>query len=100
MIPHNPRYTAWLFYAIKYNLNKITSAARGSVIKFITKGNLEDFEFYAPIDLDSFELIDTFTKINETVDIYTQENYKLSILRDTLLPKLMSGEIDVSEVEI
>ncbi|WP_418886754.1 restriction endonuclease subunit S, partial [Filifactor alocis] len=45
LIPHNPRFSAWLFYAVKYNLNKITVAARGSVIKFITKGNLEDFSF-------------------------------------------------------
>lgn len=28
------------------------------------------------------------------------ENKKLSALRDTLLPRLMSGEIDVSNVEI
>ena len=28
------------------------------------------------------------------------ENKKLATLRDELLPKLMSGEIDVSEVEI
>lgn len=28
------------------------------------------------------------------------ENIHLAQLRDTLLPKLMSGEIDVSEVEI
>ena len=30
----------------------------------------------------------------------TIENYRLAALRDTLLPKLMSGEIDVSEVKI
>lgn len=30
----------------------------------------------------------------------TRENEKLIQLRDTLLPKLMSGEIDVSEVDI
>ena len=28
------------------------------------------------------------------------ENIKLTSLRDTLLPKLMSGEIDVSEIDI
>ena len=28
------------------------------------------------------------------------ENKRLSILRDTLLPKLMSGEIDVSAVQL
>lgn len=100
LIPHNSRFTAWLYYAIKYNLNIITSAARGSVIKFITKGNLEDFSFYAPDNLSECDIIDTFTKINETIDMHTQENYKLSILRDTLLPKLMSGEIDVSAVQL
>ena len=100
LIPRNSRFTAWLYYAIKYNLNIITSAARGSVIKFITKGNLEDFSFYAPNSLSECDIIDTFTKINETIDMHTQENYKLSTLRDTLLPKLMSGEIDVSEVEV
>ena len=29
-----------------------------------------------------------------------KENARLSQLRDTLLPKLMSGEIDVSELEL
>lgn len=100
LIPHCFRYTAWLYYAIKYNLNTITSAARGSVIKFITKGNLENFMFYAPIDLNDYEIIDTFTKINLTIDARTQENHRLATLRDALLPKLMSGEIDVSKVEI
>ncbi len=29
-----------------------------------------------------------------------KENDKLAILRDTLLPKLMSGELDVSDLDI
>ena len=56
LIPYNPQLTSWLYYAVKYNLAKITSAARGSVIKFITKGNLEDFSFYAPSSLEKLEL--------------------------------------------
>ena len=31
---------------------------------------------------------------------YKQESEKLSNLRDTLLPRLMSGEIDVSKIEV
>ena len=100
LIPYNQRYTAWLYYAIKYNLNKITSAARGSVIKFITKGNLEDFSFYAPSNLEKCDIIDTFTQFNDTIDALIQENYRLTSIRDALLPKLMRGEIDVSEVEV
>lgn len=50
---------------------------------------------------------DTLSKFNELVIPMTdavvsnqKENAQLSQLRDTLLPKLMSGEIDVSELEL
>lgn len=50
---------------------------------------------------------DTLSKFNELVIPTTdavvsnqKENTRLSQLRDTLLPKLMSGEIDVSELEL
>ncbi len=100
LIPYVERFTSWLYYAVKYNLTSITSAARGSVIKFITKGNLENFAFAAPEDLDHLGIIDTFASINRAIDGLIQENYRLSALRDTLLPKLMSGEIDVSDIQI
>lgn len=100
LIPYNPQLTSWLYYAVKYNLTKITSAARGSVIKFITKGNLENFSFYAPSSLEKLGIIDTFESINQTIDCNIQENYRLMHLRDILLPKLMSGEIDVSNLQV
>ena len=100
LIPHNPRLSAWLFYAVKYNLNKITAAARGSVIRFITKGTLEDFSFYAPLNLDDFDVIDQFTAINNIIASNREESACLSDLRGTLLPKIMSGELDVSNIDI
>ncbi len=62
-------------------------------------------------DIDKFKIIlpdaETLRKYNAVaVPIYKQivenklESRRLAQLRDTLLPKLMSGEIDVSEVEI
>ena len=100
LIPHNPQYTAWLFYAVKYHLNDITSAARGSVIKFITKGNLADFRFPAPSNLDKTEVIERFSCIKRIVASNQQESRRLAELRNTLLPKLMSGELKVNEIEI
>ena len=100
LIPYNPRYTSWLYYAVKYNLAEITSAARGSVIRFITKGNLENFSFLAPRELDKCEIIDTFSTINHAIEQRVQENYRLQALRDYLLPRLMSGEINVSSIKI
>lgn len=100
LIPYVERYTDWLYYAVKYNLESITSAARGSVIKFITKGNLENFAFAAPENLEKCEIIDIFSSINRIIDALTQENYRLAEIRDSLLPKLMAGEIDVSAVQL
>lgn len=100
LIPYEPKYTAWLFYAVQYHLSSITSAARGSVIKFITKGNLEDFEFVAPKVPLSLPVIYTFDTINRKIAANREENLRLGTLRDTFLPKLMSGEIDVSDIDI
>lgn len=100
LIPYNSKYTSWLYYVVKYNLSEITSAARGSVIKFITKGNLEEFTFFAPKNLQNFDLVDTFGVINNIISTNIQENYKLCNIRDTLLPKLMSGELDVPDIDI
>ncbi len=100
LIPSTPRYASWLYYVVKHNLNLITQSARGSVIKFITKGNLEDFEFAAPKNLADCEIIDVFSSVNNAIFKNRQENYRLAELRDTLLPKLMSGEIDIEKVKV
>ena len=82
-----------MYYAVKYHLNSITSAARGSVIKFITKGNLADFTFPAPIQLEDANVINQFALIRKTIALNEDESRRLAELRDSLLPKLMSGEI-------
>ena len=46
------------------------------------------------------EFNETVTPIFNKISQNQQENTRLSQLRDTLLPKLMSGEIDVSKVNI
>ena len=95
LIPTDSRFLGWLFYLVKYNLDRITSGARGSVIKFITKGNLEDFVFVAPKELEKCDIIDKFNSINAMIEQNKNENARLVQLRDTLLPKLMKGEIEL-----
>lgn len=50
------------------------------------------------------ELIDKFTafavNLNNMIDKNKNENQSLEQLRDTLLPKLMNGEIDLNRIEI
>ena len=42
----------------------------------------------------------TELEIRTNVESNKKENIKLSTLRDTLLPKLMSGELSVEEVSL
>ena len=100
LIPYNPLYTAWLFYAVKFHLDEITSAARGSVIKFITKGNLADFQFAAPAQLDALNIIIKFDSIRRMIATNNYQSRRLAELRDTLLPKLMSGELKVTNMDL
>ena len=94
LIPFEKRYHSFLYLLIKYHLQEITGGSRGSVIKFITKGNIADFTFtMPPYSID--EKLSLFDGLFNEVDKNITEINNLSTLRDTLLPKLMSGEIKV-----
>ena len=93
LIPYNPTLTSWLYYAVKYNLNMITIGARGSVIKFITKGDIQNFKVAYPQNIDKLEIVKMLGKINKDIEHNKNEVSCLAKLRDTLLTKLMSGEI-------
>lgn len=54
LIPFDKKYHAFLYLLIRHYLSQITSRKRGSVIKFITKGNIADFKFKIPnINIDN-----------------------------------------------
>ena len=74
--------------------------AAGSTICNLNKSQFSDMEFLLPN-------IDILSKFHDRVKFYfslilsnQRENLRLAQLRDALLPKLMSGEIDVSRVNI
>lgn len=81
-------------------LNQLCSYATGSAQPQITIDNLKMVEVPYP----NYESISTLDKCLETIsnNAYNniQENTQLAELRDTLLPKLMSGEINVDDVKI
>lgn len=54
-------------------------------------------------DLEPYEIVqftELVTPLFQTIGINKQENIKLAETRDSLLPKLMSGELDVSDIDI
>lgn len=76
------------------------SMNRGSTQPLITQGDLKKTEIILPTSniLDEFENL--AGGLMAQFEHNRIENIKLAELRDGLLPKLMSGELDVSEIEI
>lgn len=72
---------------------------RGSAIPYIVMNDLAKFEFVYNKEL--FETyMPIFKSLTETIQSNEFENEYLSELRDILLPKLMSGEVDISELDL
>ena len=57
-----------------------------------------------PILIAPADLVEKFDAFCQSIfaKVYANgfENEQLALIRDTLLPKLMTGEVDVSEIEI
>jgi type I restriction enzyme S subunit len=100
LIPYNPQLTGFLYYAIAWGLSKITAGARGSVIKFITKGNIADYKVAVPDNLINLPIIAAINSLNAIIDNLKTENLRLTNLRNTLLPKLMSGKLAVENYNL
>ena len=58
------------------------------------------YEFELPSLDEQNELINLFQPMNEQQSLLINENKMLESLRDTLLPRLMSGELDVSDIDL
>ncbi|PPZ92771.1 restriction endonuclease subunit S [Cloacibacterium normanense] len=93
LIPYDEKYHDFLYVLMKFFLTQITEGHQGSVINFLTKGMITDFKVLLPIQYD--DKLTEFEKIYKKVDINTNQIRTLTALRDTLLPKLMSGEVKV-----
>lgn len=78
----------------------IKSHLAGTTQKYISLGELRNLIINKPDEsqLNKFNLI--VHPLYQQIILNVKENVRLIQLRDTLLPKLMSGEIDVSNVDI
>lgn len=92
------RYYEYAYQSLK-TIN-YTGMNRGSTQPLITQTDLKNTEIIIP----SIDILIKFEQISgqlmEFYEYNQQENTRLAQIRDTLLPKLMSGKIDVSNVNI
>lgn len=87
--------TCFIYYFLRNNTSKIESMASGSTFKEASGGLMKSLEVIIPSNkiLTAFE--EAVQPLFNMQEHNEDENARLSALRDTLLPKLMAGEINL-----
>ena len=96
----NLRYYLYIWFKWLYGQSLIQGIKGGSAQPKFNKTDFKNLPIFLPPDdlLEQFHQIvkPMFELINEN----NTENQALTRTRDTILPRLMSGELDVSDIEI
>ena len=87
------------FYALKA-VDRLKHKASGAVFDAITTRDFESEQIMKLSDDDAKAFLCIAEPMFQKVLNNCIENLRLSTLRDSLLPKLMSGEVDVSAVQL
>ena len=90
------KYMEYLYlYLKKYDYNSLGSTS--SIATAVNSKTIKGMQMLQPSDnvIDAFHI--QVNPIFEKIRSLTMENSRLSLLRDTLLPRLMSGELEVPE---
>lgn len=97
------KYDKWLYYTwTKHHLERFIAVAadKATTMGHIKRDDLAKAEILIPNEADYNRIGTLLQPIYDLIISNRIENNNLADLRDTLLPKLMSGELDVSDIEI
>ena len=99
VVPHPEIGTPFVYYFLIHNLPLIESKASGSTFKEVSGSVMKSVEAVIP-DGDTLAKFNDFCRpIFAMQEKLEQENRKLAEMRDSLLPLLMNGEIDVADID-
>ena len=87
------------FYVLKA-VNALKHKASGAVFDAIVTRDFDGEIINILSDTDSEAALSIIKPMMEVIHNNSKENMRLSAARDTLLPKLMSGELDVSGIDL
>ena len=98
--PQSKLSNEYLYLYFKFIRKKLVALGNGSVFTNLKTDILKNY----PTELPSEAVLANFESIVkpmfEQILTLTRENHRLNMLKDTLLPKLMSGELDVSNIDL
>ena len=90
----------YVLFLVKPELEYVQSYKTGTTVSHLGKSDIDRFKFITP----SMDVVLAFSKIvnpiiKEVVN-NAKESRRLATLRDTLLPKLISGELNISDIKV
>ena len=100
VVPKPEIGTAYVYCFLKHNLPVIEGMASGSTFKEVSGSTMKNVPAVIP-DTETLTCFNDFcAPIFAHQRILEEQNQSLAALMDSLLPKLMSGEIDVSAIQL
>jgi type I restriction enzyme S subunit len=89
-----------LYFWIEESREKIISVASGATFKEISRGEFREFPIVVPPPFVENTFTETVEPMCRLIENLIKKNQNLVVTRDLLLPKLISGELDVLELDI
>ena len=93
LIPDNDLYYGAIYMASLKLVNKFKKASSGSIVKFISKSDVEIIEVIIPKD---YTLLEKLNKYLFAIEKHQEEIEILEKLRNFLLPMLMNGQVSIA----
>ena len=100
IVPHKEIGTAFVYCFLARNKDRIADAGSGTTFPEVSGKTMAGIELTLPNINLCAKFEEWASPLLEEQRHLEDENRQLEDLRDTLLPKLMSGEIDVSKVDL
>ncbi|ELY3855697.1 restriction endonuclease subunit S [Providencia huaxiensis] len=99
IVGKNGIHDYFTYYLIRHSVSHLQQRSHGSVFSTITRDTFNSFNFIFSGDLIANAFGETISFWFEKIARNNQQNYILQKLRDTLLPKLISGELSLSDIK-
>ena len=100
VVPKPEIGTPFVYFFLKNTLPVIEGMASGSTFKEVSGSTMKNVPAVIPDAETLAKFSDFCAPIFAQQRILEEQNQSLATLRDNLLPKLMSGEIDVSAIQL
>ena len=98
VVPKQSIGTAYVYFFLKDNVQTIEGMASGSTFKEISGSAMKGIPAVIPDPDTLSRFSEICNPVFEQQELLEQESARLAALRDTLLPRLMSGELSVADI--